>query len=155
MLLDASSKIKVMEGAKHNLPDTDAQRSAESICQLACNLTEGDLLLVLISGTVLTCVPLKRDFIIFFICMLPFCIRYRHCGEFCVCLTHPFFYRWWLCFTPCSSSASDSTGKTGCDTPPSCCRGHHSGVKHSEASVVTGKRWRLGPFCKSRPGTTI
>ncbi|KAK3557102.1 hypothetical protein QTP70_024659 [Hemibagrus guttatus] len=50
MLLDASSKIKVMEGAKHNLPDTDAQRSAESIWELACSLTEKDLLLVLISG---------------------------------------------------------------------------------------------------------
>lgn len=50
MLLEASSKIKVMEGAKHNLPDTDAQRSAESIWKLASNLTERDLLLVLISG---------------------------------------------------------------------------------------------------------
>lgn len=51
MLLDSSSKIKVMEGAKHNLPDTDAQRSAESIRELACSLTERDVLLVLISGT--------------------------------------------------------------------------------------------------------
>ncbi|TSM36144.1 Glycerate kinase [Bagarius yarrelli] len=50
MLLDPSSKIKVMEGAKHNLPDTDAQRSAESIRELASCLTEKDLLLVLISG---------------------------------------------------------------------------------------------------------
>ncbi|GAA6104854.1 glycerate kinase [Tachysurus ichikawai] len=50
MLLDSSSKIKVMEGAKHNLPDTDAQRSAESIRKLASSLTERDLLLVLISG---------------------------------------------------------------------------------------------------------
>ncbi|XP_026777621.2 glycerate kinase [Pangasianodon hypophthalmus] len=50
MLLDTSSKIKVMEGAKHNLPDTDAQRSAESIRELASSLTDGDLLLVLISG---------------------------------------------------------------------------------------------------------
>ncbi|KAI5619516.1 glycerate kinase isoform X1 [Silurus asotus] len=50
MLLDPNSKIKVMEGAKHNLPDTDAQRSAESIRELASKLTESDLLLVLISG---------------------------------------------------------------------------------------------------------
>ncbi|KAF5904282.1 glycerate kinase isoform X1, partial [Clarias magur] len=50
MLLDARSKIKVMEGAKHNLPDTDAKESAESIGKLASSLTESDLLLVLISG---------------------------------------------------------------------------------------------------------
>lgn len=52
MLLDTNSKIKVMEGAKHNLPDTDAQRSAESIQELASSLTERDVLLVLISGTI-------------------------------------------------------------------------------------------------------
>ncbi|XP_062853600.1 glycerate kinase [Trichomycterus rosablanca] len=50
MLLGPSSKIKVMEGAKHNLPDPDAQRSAQSIQELARTLTEKDLLLVLISG---------------------------------------------------------------------------------------------------------
>ncbi|XP_053290758.1 glycerate kinase [Pleuronectes platessa] len=50
LLLKENSRIKVMEGAKHNLPDTDAQRAAERIKQLASELTEEDLLLVLISG---------------------------------------------------------------------------------------------------------
>lgn len=50
MLLGSSSRIKVTEGAKHNLPDADAQKSAESIRELVSALTERDLLLVLISG---------------------------------------------------------------------------------------------------------
>ncbi|XP_007239342.3 glycerate kinase [Astyanax mexicanus] len=50
MLLGSSSRIKVMEGAKHNLPDANAQKSAESIRELVSSLTERDLLLVLISG---------------------------------------------------------------------------------------------------------
>lgn len=50
LLLKENSHIKVMEGAKHNLPDTDAQKAAEGIKQLASELTEKDLLLVLISG---------------------------------------------------------------------------------------------------------
>nr|XP_043879839.1 glycerate kinase isoform X1 [Solea senegalensis] len=50
LLLKENSRIKVMEGAKHNLPDTDAQEAAERIKQLASELTEKDLLLVLISG---------------------------------------------------------------------------------------------------------
>ncbi|XP_051568258.1 glycerate kinase [Myxocyprinus asiaticus] len=50
MLLENNSRITVMEGAKHNLPDADAQRSAECIRELASGLTEKDLLLVLISG---------------------------------------------------------------------------------------------------------
>lgn len=50
LLLKEDSQIKVMEGAKHNLPDGDSRRAAEGIKQLASELTENDLLLVLISG---------------------------------------------------------------------------------------------------------
>ncbi|XP_047438319.1 glycerate kinase [Mugil cephalus] len=50
LLLKENSRIKVMEGAKHNLPDADAQNAAEEIKRLASELTEKDLLLVLISG---------------------------------------------------------------------------------------------------------
>lgn len=52
LLLKENSRIKVMEGANHNLPDDDAQRAAEGIKQLASELTEKDLLLVLISGMI-------------------------------------------------------------------------------------------------------
>ena len=55
MLLKDDSRIKVMEGAKHNLPDADAQRAAACIDELACELTESDLLLVLISGKMCNC----------------------------------------------------------------------------------------------------
>lgn len=50
LLLKENSCIRAIEGAKHNLPDTDAKEAAEGIKQLATELTEKDLLLVLISG---------------------------------------------------------------------------------------------------------
>uniref|UniRef100_A0A7N8XCU5 Glycerate kinase n=1 Tax=Mastacembelus armatus TaxID=205130 RepID=A0A7N8XCU5_9TELE len=50
LLLKENSCIKIIEGAKHNLPDTDAQKAAEEIMHLASELQEKDILLVLISG---------------------------------------------------------------------------------------------------------
>ncbi|KAK7915908.1 hypothetical protein WMY93_011669 [Mugilogobius chulae] len=50
LLLKENSCIEVIEGAKHNLPDGDAQKAAEKIMLLASGLTKEDLLLVLISG---------------------------------------------------------------------------------------------------------
>ncbi|WAR25580.1 GLCTK-like protein, partial [Mya arenaria] len=44
------SKIRVCEGATNNIPDKLAQTTAESILQLAKNLTDNDILVVLISG---------------------------------------------------------------------------------------------------------
>lgn len=43
-------KIRIMEGAKQNLPDKDAVHAATKIIDV-CNLaSDGDLLIVLISG---------------------------------------------------------------------------------------------------------
>ncbi|XP_054641419.1 glycerate kinase [Dunckerocampus dactyliophorus] len=50
LLLKESSRIRVMEGAQHNLPDSDSMKAAECIAQLTSTLTDKDLLFVLISG---------------------------------------------------------------------------------------------------------
>ncbi|KAK1158657.1 glycerate kinase-like [Acipenser oxyrinchus oxyrinchus] len=50
MLLGPDSRITVLEGARHNLPDREAMEAASAIRELASGLTEQDLLLVLISG---------------------------------------------------------------------------------------------------------
>ncbi|KAG8436118.1 hypothetical protein GDO86_007287 [Hymenochirus boettgeri] len=50
MLLPLDSRIRVMEGAEHNLPDKAALAAAREIKTLAEKLSEKDLLIVLISG---------------------------------------------------------------------------------------------------------
>ncbi|OXB69741.1 UNVERIFIED_CONTAM: hypothetical protein H355_005781 [Colinus virginianus] len=50
MLLKSHSRIQVFEGARNNLPDSEALKGANAIRELAEGLTADDLLLVLISG---------------------------------------------------------------------------------------------------------
>ncbi|XP_013380001.1 glycerate kinase isoform X2 [Lingula anatina] len=44
------SKIEIIEGAKDNLPDAEAHRAAQAICDMAQSLSHGDILLVMITG---------------------------------------------------------------------------------------------------------
>lgn len=48
--LKQNTKLKVMEGAKGNLPDADSERAAHAIKKLVTSLTERHILMVLISG---------------------------------------------------------------------------------------------------------
>lgn len=50
MQLHKNSVIEVYEGAKNNLPDTNAEETAKRIYEYAKRLTENDVLFVLISG---------------------------------------------------------------------------------------------------------
>lgn len=51
--MSRDSKIIVHEGARNNLPDSDAHKAAMAIQKLVGNLTVNDILIVLISGNVL------------------------------------------------------------------------------------------------------
>ena len=44
------SKVKLIEGAKNNLPDESAMKAANQIAEIASNLTDKDILIVLVSG---------------------------------------------------------------------------------------------------------
>lgn len=45
-----NTKLKIMEGARGNLPDSDAQVAALAIKKLVTSLKEDHILIVLISG---------------------------------------------------------------------------------------------------------
>lgn len=47
---DVRSQIEILEGAKNNLPDTDAMNAAIKIKRLVENMDNEDLLIILISG---------------------------------------------------------------------------------------------------------
>ena len=55
MLLKEGSKIRIFEGARHNLPDEDAVRAAQEIHSLVSSLRKTDIVIVLISGKCINC----------------------------------------------------------------------------------------------------
>ncbi|XP_069141822.1 glycerate kinase-like isoform X2 [Argopecten irradians] len=59
-VLEADSKITVYEGARNNLPDTDAHDAAKAIWDLVKDSTQNDILLVLVSGGGSALLPLPR-----------------------------------------------------------------------------------------------
>ena len=50
-ILPTDSPIAVIEGAKDNLPDESSVEAAKRISELVASLSEGDLLIVLVSAT--------------------------------------------------------------------------------------------------------
>ena len=50
-ILPTDSPIAVIEGAKDNLPDESSVEAAKRISELVASLSEGDLLIVLVSVT--------------------------------------------------------------------------------------------------------
>ncbi|KAM3960691.1 glycerate kinase [Aphomia sociella] len=58
-----NKKVFYYEGAKNNLPDIDAQKTAVKVKDIVTNLNKNDLLLVLISGGGSALLPLPKDYI--------------------------------------------------------------------------------------------
>ena len=137
LLLKENSLIKVMEGARHNLPDTDAQNAAETIKQLASELTEEDLLLVLISGKYITSL-----------------VAYS--------LHNTLINKMWfnsfrrrLCAITCTHPTDRVARETGCypQTCSSWC--HNSGAEHCASSPLLLKGRRTRTLCSSCTGNML
>ncbi|XP_041350144.1 glycerate kinase-like [Gigantopelta aegis] len=61
MLLKTGSKIKIYEGARNNLPDTDSVKAAQEIHSLVSSLKKTDIVIVLISGGGSSLLPMPCD----------------------------------------------------------------------------------------------